>query len=69
MGQAASRMSLAASGQSQDLEGRVTITATEAFAVWILPDIVAELQDVCKIERAPSMEGRRMTMVVAPLAK
>ena len=29
--------------------------------------IVQELQDAAKMERAPSMEGRRLTMVLAPL--
>lgn len=44
MGEAAARLSLAASGQSQSVEGRVTITATEMFSAHVLPDIVAELR-------------------------
>ncbi len=35
----------------------------------ILQDIVQELADVCKVERPPSIEGRRMNMVVAPIKK
>ena len=33
----------------------------------ILQDIVQELSDVCKVERPPNVEGRRMTMIVTPL--
>ena len=35
-------------------------------AVGTLQEIVDELGELVKIERAPSMEGRRMTMLVAP---
>jgi len=35
----------------------------------ILAKIVEELEDVCKVEKTPSIEGRRMTMVVAPKGK
>lgn len=32
-------------------------------------DILAEFGDTVKVERAPTMEGRRMTMVIAPVKK
>ena len=35
----------------------------------MLQQIVQNLSDVCKVERPPSIEGRRMTMVVSPVAK
>lgn len=44
MGEAANRMSLSASGQSQSIEGTVTITADEVNAVHNLPAIIAELR-------------------------
>jgi DNA-binding transcriptional LysR family regulator len=44
MGDAASRVSLAASGQSQALEGTVTITVGEAFAAYVLPPILSKLR-------------------------
>jgi DNA-binding transcriptional LysR family regulator len=44
MGEAATRVSLTASGQTQSLEGRICITASEAFSVHILPEIVAKLR-------------------------
>lgn len=44
MGDAASRVSLAASGKSQSLEGSVCISASEVDAVFRLPPIVAKLR-------------------------
>lgn len=44
MGDAAGRVSLAASGQSQQVEGAVCITATEVAAAFVLPPIVAKLR-------------------------
>ncbi|WP_108882286.1 LysR substrate-binding domain-containing protein [Anderseniella sp. Alg231-50] len=44
MGEAAGRVSLTASGQSQQVEGPVCITATEVAAAYILPPIVAKLR-------------------------
>ena len=32
----------------------------------ILDDVVAQLQDVAKVEKPPGMEGRMMTVVLAP---
>ena len=51
MGAAASRISLAASGHSQSIEGRVRITGSDVFAAYVLPPVVAELQ-----QRAPKVE-------------
>ncbi|NVB38834.1 LysR family transcriptional regulator [Pseudenhygromyxa sp. WMMC2535] len=71
MGEAASRMSLAASGQSQVLAGRVCVTATEAFSVWVLPDIVAGLHAEhpgIQIELEASSERRDLLRREADIA-
>ncbi len=44
MGEAATRVSLTASGQSQSIEGPVCISASEAFAAYLLPPIVARIR-------------------------
>jgi DNA-binding transcriptional LysR family regulator len=44
MGDAAGRVSLAASGQSQALEGTVTISVGEMFAAYVLPSILSTLR-------------------------
>ncbi|WP_323768926.1 LysR family transcriptional regulator [Marinovum sp.] len=44
MGDAATRISLAASGQSQEIAGRVCITASEIYSAFLLPAVVAELR-------------------------
>lgn len=44
MGEAATRVSLTASGQSQSIEGTVCITATEVASAFILPPIIARLR-------------------------
>lgn len=51
MGDAASRVSLTASGQSQSIEGQVCITATDLFAMHILPDALRRLREL-----APGIE-------------
>ena len=53
MGEAASRISLTASGQSQQIEGLVTISATDIMACYLLPDILRSLR-----ERAPGIDIR-----------
>ncbi|WP_205756182.1 LysR family transcriptional regulator [Labrenzia sp. 011] len=53
MGDAASRVSLAASGQSRQIEGLVTISATDLMAAHLLPDILADLRHM-----APGVEIR-----------
>lgn len=45
MGDAAGRISLTASGQSQSVEGHVRITATDVFSVYLLPDALERLRD------------------------
>lgn len=44
MAEAATAMSLLASGQSQSIEGRVRITASDMFSVHLLPPILAKLR-------------------------
>jgi DNA-binding transcriptional LysR family regulator len=44
MGVAANKISLAASGQSQEIEGTISISASEAFSVYILPPIIERLR-------------------------
>ena len=44
MGEAATRVSLSASGRSQTIEGTVRITATEVTAARVLPPIIAKLR-------------------------
>ena len=51
MGAAAERVSLLASGQSQTVEGKVSISASDAVAAFLLPPIVLKLR-----EMAPSVE-------------
>ncbi len=51
MGDAASRVSLAASGKSQQIEGLVTISTTDLMAAHVLPDILEGLR-----RKAPGIE-------------
>ena len=44
MATAADAMALAAAGRIQEVEGRVTISATDTIAAYLLPDIVARLR-------------------------
>lgn len=44
MGEAANRVSLTASGQSQTLAGTVRITATEVASAFLLPRVIAQLR-------------------------
>ena len=44
MGEAASRMSLTSAGQSQSVEGKVVIAASEIYAAFLLPPILAKLR-------------------------
>ena len=46
MGEAASRISLAASGQSQIIEGQVRITASDVYSAFVLPRVISRLRDV-----------------------
>lgn len=51
MGNAASRVSLAAADQSLTIEGQITITASEIYSAYLLPPILARLR-----EMAPGLE-------------
>jgi DNA-binding transcriptional LysR family regulator len=44
MRDAANRVSLAASGQSQAIAGKVTITASDIFSTYLLPEVVRRVQ-------------------------
>ncbi|MBW6419244.1 LysR family transcriptional regulator [Celeribacter sp. PS-C1] len=44
MGDAASAMTLAASGRSEAIEGRVSISASDAYAAYILPEIFERIR-------------------------
>ncbi|WGW04416.1 LysR family transcriptional regulator [Tropicibacter oceani] len=46
MGEAAAAVSLAASGQAQEIEGNVAITASEIYSSWLLPPILRQLRDL-----------------------
>lgn len=46
MGEAANRMSLSAAGQSQSIEGKVVIAASDVYAAFLLPPILAKLRQV-----------------------
>jgi DNA-binding transcriptional LysR family regulator len=50
MSMAAEAMALAAAGKSQDTEGRVTISATDAVSAYLLPGLVARIR-----EKAPQI--------------
>ena len=45
MGEAATKVSLAATGQSTSVEGVVRVTATEMYSAFLLPKIVARLKE------------------------
>ncbi len=51
MGEAANRVSLAASGRSQSIEGSICITASEVHAAFLVPPIIARLRQL-----APGIE-------------
>ena len=45
MGAAADELALAATGQSQAIEGVVAVSASDAVAAWLLPPILAQLRE------------------------
>ncbi|NRB33354.1 MAG: LysR family transcriptional regulator [Rhodobacteraceae bacterium] len=51
MGAAATRFALRASGQSQKIEGRVRISASDVLCAHLLPPVITELQEI-----APRLE-------------
>ncbi|MFZ7090876.1 LysR family transcriptional regulator [Primorskyibacter sp. 2E233] len=46
MGEAAAAVSLAASGQAQEVEGHVAVTASEIYSMWLLPPVLRRLRDI-----------------------
>ncbi len=46
MGDAANRVSLSAAGQSQSIEGTICISASEIYASFLLPPIIAKLREL-----------------------
>jgi DNA-binding transcriptional LysR family regulator len=57
MGEAANALSLAASGQSNEIAGDVTVTASDLYAAHLLPPVIAALRD-----EAP---GLRLTVIAS----
>ncbi|MDU8928465.1 LysR family transcriptional regulator [Alisedimentitalea sp. MJ-SS2] len=51
MGEAAARVSLAAAGQAQAIEGKITLTASDMFSAHFLPPVLSRLREV-----APRLE-------------
>ena len=49
MGEAATRISLAASGQSQAIEGQVRITASDIFSAYLLPPVLERLREAAPL--------------------
>ncbi len=44
MGEAATRVSLAATGRSRSIEGTITLTASEVYCAFLLPPVIAKLR-------------------------
>jgi len=71
MGEAASRFSLSASGQSEFIEGNVCITASELLAAFVLPPMIQTLRDMepgIEIEINASNEERDLNRREADIA-
>lgn len=71
MGQAADRIALAASGQSQEIEGLVTVTTSDSFAAYVLPSVLRRLRQIAPlvdIEIIASNEVRDLTRREADIA-
>ena len=71
MGEAASRVSLVASGQSQSIEGKVSITATNVMATYHLPPVLKRLREMVpaiEIEIVASNEVRDLQRREADIA-
>ncbi|MEL6678212.1 MAG: LysR family transcriptional regulator [Pseudomonadota bacterium] len=45
MGEAATRLSLSATGQSRSMEGTISISGTEMFSAYVMPAILAKLRE------------------------
>jgi len=46
MGETAARLSLSASGHAQDISGPVCVSVTDIFAAFVMPHVIAELQEI-----------------------
>jgi DNA-binding transcriptional LysR family regulator len=71
MAEGANMMSLAASGQSQDIEGKVRVTASEMTAVYLLPDILHRLSQTApdlQLEMAADNSVRDLLLREADIA-
>ncbi|MDH3613441.1 MAG: LysR family transcriptional regulator [Gammaproteobacteria bacterium] len=71
MGEAATRLSLSASGQSQIIEGHVSITATDMTATHLLPPVLMQLRDAApniNVELIPSNDVRDLIKREADIA-
>ena len=71
MGEAASRFSLSASGQSEFIEGNVCITASELLSAFVLPPMIQTLRDMepgIEIEINASNEERDLNRREADIA-
>lgn len=71
MGDAAAHLSLTASGQSQAIEGHVSITATDMTAAYLLPTILSQLQEMAPnidVELIPSNDVRDLIKREADIA-
>lgn len=71
MGEAAARISIAAKGQSQAIEGNVTITATDQVSHYLLPALLDKLKQkapMITIELLPSNDVRDLTKREADIA-
>ena len=71
MGDAASQISLTASGQSQNIEGQVCITATDVVSIYLLPDALKRLRETApgiKVEVVSSNDVRDLRRREADIA-
>ena len=71
MADAAMRISLSAAGQSQAIEGHVSITATDTIATFVLPRVLSQLRELAphlEIELIPSNDVRNLIKREADIA-
>lgn len=71
MGEAAARLSLSASGQSQTIEGSVSITATDMMATYLLPSVLVQIRNNApniSFELIPSNDVRDLIKREADIA-
>ncbi len=71
MGDAAGRIALTASGQSQTIEGHVCITATDVLSMHLLPPVLERLRDIApgiEVEVVASNEVRDLRRREADIA-